>query len=167
MEVETTPPKEKKTRKASPPLYAKFIVVPFSEDHLEMLEAVEFAKEDEESGKEMVDTIPFEVREIRIKKNEKEKTEATRVYRAEYKTRPKVIEKAKAHAQDPEVKKKNREYSRLPEIRERKKELQKRNRAVRKKLKEEDPVLYAKYMEEVMARLHSPTSVTVNDTTSK
>jgi hypothetical protein len=152
MEVEATPQEIKISKKRNPPVYEKFIVVPYNEDNLEMLQELEFEQGEGKDTKSL--KIPFEVREARVKKTEREKKAHNARYRAEYKNRPIVREKARLHAQNPLVKEKNREYSRLPETRERKKVLSKRNRAIRKMLKEKKPQLYESFMEEVVSGMH-------------
>lgn len=146
--MEAAPQEVKVTKKRSPPIYEKFIVVPFSEENLEMLEELEF--ENTQGNEKVPLKIPFEIREARVKKTEKEKKQHNARYRSEYKNRPAVKEKARLHAQNPLVKQKNREYSRLPETRERKKELSKRNRAVKRLLKDRKPELYEELMGEVV-----------------
>lgn len=96
--------------------------------------------------------IPFQVvGEIITRKSEAEKIAARRAYRRKYarkeSTRDKMLERAK----DPERIKRRKEYASRPEVKKRKQELASLNRAVRRKLKEEQPHVYEKLVDDIIS----------------
>ncbi len=151
MEVEAAPLQQKEIKKRSPRPYKKVIVIPFSEENLELLEDAEI----EQEGGDFTflkTRVPYEVREALLKLQSSEIKQNQKRYRKEYSTRPIVKAKAQAKAQDPKTKEAQRAYARLESTRERKRLVNKRNRAVRKTLKEEEPVLYESIMEKVVSK---------------
>jgi len=151
MEVETTAPQQKEVKKRAPRPYKKVIVIPYSEENMELLEEAE-VEVDDGVFSALNARIPYEVREALLKLQSSEIKQNQRRYRKEYSSRPNVKAKAQAKAQDPKTKEAQRAYARLESTRERKRLVNKRNRAIRKTLKEEKPELYESLMEKVISQ---------------
>lgn len=151
MQVEATAPQQKEIKKRAPRPYKKVIVIPYSEENMELLEEAEVEQEGGEFSS-LAARIPYEVREALLKLQSSEIKQNQKRYRREYSTRPIVKAKAQAKAQDPKTKEAQRAYARLESTRERKRLVNKRNRAIRKTLKEEKPELYESLMEKVISQ---------------
>lgn len=96
---------------------------------------------------------PFEIRQIRWAKTDKEKKAARRNYRKEYIKRPRVAAAIKQRLSDPETQRKRKEYANREDVKQRKKELSARKRAIGKLLKEEEEELYRRLNERAAEKL--------------
>jgi hypothetical protein len=150
MEVEATPLEMPEKKKRAPRPYKKVIVIPYTEDNLDMLNNIDWSCDESEDDNAIIKGFTFQVREALLKDTEKEKREKGAAYRRDYQKRPNVRSKLMAKAKNPEIIAKNRAYSQLPATKERKKELSKRNRAIRKLLKQEKPEIYESLLEKVV-----------------
>lgn len=103
--------------------------------------------------------IPYEVREARMKKSDKEKKEARRLYTKEYTSRPLVKEKIQARLAKPETKKKRADYSQREDVKEKKREQAKRKRLISRMLKDQNPELYDALADDAMKKLHTEEAI--------
>jgi hypothetical protein len=95
--------------------------------------------------------LPYEIRLIKMKRTEEEKRAARRLYTKEYIRRPDVRAKIQSRLHDPEKVKQRKEYASSESVKQRKRELNARNRAIRNRLKVENPELYNSLMARVIA----------------
>lgn len=86
--------------------------------------------------------VPHRVMSLRLPKSKEEKKKARRMYRREYVTRPKVMEKIKKRLNDPLVIQARKEYSERPEVKSQKQFLSKRGRLIKNLLKEKHSDIY-------------------------
>lgn len=97
----------------------------------------------------------FEIRQCKLKRTDEEKRLARSLYTKEYTTRPNVQEKIRARLADPAHVQRRKEYAARPEVKERKKECSRRNREIRRRLKEEQPRLYSELAQKVQSHAYA------------
>ena len=94
--------------------------------------------------------LPFEIRQIKLKSTDEEKRKRRRLYTKQYIKRPDVQAKIQARLNDPIKIKQRQDYAKQPEVKERKRALNKRNREIRKLLKDEKPEVYKELLTRVI-----------------
>lgn len=94
------------------------------------------------SSEEGAVELPYKLCRVRQLKTAEEIKATRRAYRKEYARRPYVQEKIKARLNNPEVIARRKAYSERPDVKARKQILASRARAVKNRLKEQNPLLY-------------------------
>jgi len=113
-----------------------------------------FYGSEDRSDLEMIESKPI-IRDVIIKQTDAEKERKRREYRREYMKRPAVQERVREKLNRPEVIARRKAYAEREDVKLRKQELAARSRKIRRVLKEEEPIYWAKICDKVENNLTS------------